>query len=272
MQKLAAIRVLPMRRACRAFSEKHRSWEKMSSGGKTDGPNFNFQAPLNAKKMKGVDIMNDPLWNKGSGFTPVERQRLGLQGLLPHVVKTLCEQRDNFVAILREHEDPLDKNHMLQDLLDRNETLFHRVLIDHIEEMAPLVYTPTVGRACQTYSRYNTRARGLFLTPEDRGNMAVILQNWAASQCQVAVVTDGSRILGLGDLGVNGMGIPIGKLALYCSCGGVAPHRVLPVMFDFGTDNEALLNDPKYRGWQHPRLKGDEYYSLVNEFMQVGHV
>jgi len=242
---------------------------KMSSGGKAEGPNFNFLSPLNAKKMKGVDILHDPLWNKGAGFTATERQRLGLQGLLPSVVKTLCEQRDDFVANLRELEDPLQKNHMLQDLHDRNETLFHRVLIDHIQEIAPLVYTPTVGKACLTYSRYAKRARGMFFTPSDRGNMAVMMQNWPASQCQVAVVTDGSRILGLGDLGVNGMGIPIGKLALYCGCGGVAPHRVLPVILDFGTDNETLLKDPGYRGVRHRRLQGDEYYSLVDEFMQA---
>jgi len=268
MQNVARARQLAATRAARRLSTVSK-FHKMSAGGKPDGPNFNFLAPLNAKKMKGIDIMNDPLWNKGAGFTTVERQRLGLQGLLPPVVKTLCEQRDDFMKLLREREDPLDKNHTLQDLLDRNETLFHRVLIDHIEEVAPLVYTPTVGRACQTYSRYQKRARGLFITPEDRGNIAVILQNWTAPQCQVAVVTDGSRILGLGDLGVNGMGIPIGKLALYCGCGGVAPHRVLPIMLDFGTDNEQLLNDPMYRGVRHPRLRGDEYFSLVDEFMQA---
>ena len=205
-----------------------------------------FKTPLNVKKINGVEILNDPLWNKGTAFSTMERDRLGLKGLLPPVVKTIEEQADQFLDRMRAIEDPIDKNLLLRALHDRNETLFHRVLVDCIEEVAPLVYTPTVGQVCQKFSRTFTRARGLTFTPDDRGSMGIIMENWPATNCQVACVTDGSRILGLGDLGANGMGIPIGKLALYCAYGGIAPHRVLPITLDFGTDNEELLNDPSY--------------------------
>jgi len=227
------------------------------------------RAPLNAKKVRGVDVLHDPLWNKGTAFTNAERDRLGLKGLLPPVVRTIEEQRDNFLRTLRGKDDPIDKNLLLRALHDRNETLFHRVLIDEIEEAAPLVYTPTVGKVCQQFSMNYSRPRGLMLTPQDKGNMGIIFENWPASACQVAVVTDGSRILGLGDLGANGMGIPIGKLALYCAYGGIAPHRVLPITLDFGTDNEALLADPQYTGWREKRLSGDAYFELVDEFVQA---
>ena len=228
-----------------------------------------FLMPLNAKKTRGVDVLNDPLWNKGTGFTPAERDRLGLRGLLPNVVRTIDEQRGYFMDKLREIEDPMEKNLLLRSLHDRNETLFHRVLVDHVEEVAPLVYTPTVGLVCQRYSSNFTRPRGLLLTPDDKGSMGINMENWPHSSCQVVVVTDGSRILGLGDLGANGMGIPVGKLALYCAYGGIAPHRVLPVQLDFGTDNQALLEDPLYTGVRQPRLKGDEYFALVDEFVQA---
>jgi len=229
----------------------------------------NFLAPLNAKKARGVDILNDPLWNKGTAFSMTERHRLGLQGLLPPVVSTLEEQRDDFLRKMRSKEDPIEQNLLLLQLHDQNETLYHRVLVDEIEEIAPLVYTPTVGQVCQKFSQLYNRPRGLRFTPEDRGCFGILMENWGAHACQVAVVTDGSRILGLGDLGANGMGIPIGKLALYCAAGGIAPHRVLPITLDFGTDNEELLNDPTYQGWRHPRLRGEEYFSLVDEFVQA---
>ena len=168
------------------------------------------QPPLNAKKARGLDILNDPLWNKGTAFSVAERDRLGLKGLLPPVVKTIEEQRDGFLRKMREQRDPVDQNLLLRGLHDRNETLFHRVLVDCIDECAPLVYTPTVGQACQKFSAQYVRQRGLTLTPDDRGCMGILMENWGANFCQVAVVTDGSRILGLGDLGANGMGIPIG--------------------------------------------------------------
>ena len=228
-----------------------------------------YLMPLNAKKTRGVDVLNDPLWNKGTGFSESERDRLGLKGLLPNVVRSLDEQRAYFMAKLRAIEDPLEKNLSLRALHDRNETLFHRVLVDHVEEVAPIVYTPTVGLVCQKYSANFARPRGLLFTPQDKGSMGINMENWPHSSCQVVVVTDGSRILGLGDLGANGMGIPVGKLALYCAYGGIAPHRVLPVQLDFGTDNEALLSDPQYTGVRQPRLKGDEYFALVDEFVQA---
>ena len=228
-----------------------------------------FLAPLNAKKARGLDILNDPLWNKGTAFTIAERDRLGIKGLLPPVVKSIEQQRDGFLQTMREKDDPVEKNLMLRALHDRNETLFHRILVDCIEEVAPLVYTPTVGQVCQKFSQQFTRARGITITPGDRGCMGIIMENWTQSACQVACVTDGSRILGLGDLGANGMGIPIGKLALYCAYGGIAPHRVLPVTLDFGTDNEELLADPSYNGWRERRLSGDAYYSLIDEFVQA---
>lgn len=156
---------------------------------------------------------------------------------------------------------------MLEDLHDRNETLYHRVLVDHIEEMAPLIYTPTVAQACSEFGNRFRRPRGMYFCEEDRAQMAAMLYNWPHDDVHVIVVTDGSRILGLGDLGANGMGITIGKLSLYCAAGGIAPHRVLPVVLDVGTDNEELLNDPFYLGVHKKRLKGKEYYHLVDEFM-----
>jgi len=228
-----------------------------------------FLSPLNCKKSVGNDILHDPLWNKGTAFSPEERDRLGLRGLLPNQIRTLEEQVEEYITKLREIDDPLRKNLMLQDLQNNNETLFHRMLVDHVEEVAPLVYTPTVGAVCQSFSHHYNRPRGMYFTPADRGLMGTMMANWPRNACQVVVVTDGSRILGLGDLGANGMGIPIGKLALYCAIGGIAPHRVLPVMLDLGTDNPALLNDPNYRGIKAPRLRGQAYYSIVDEFIQA---
>ena len=198
-----------------------------------------FLNPLNAHHTKGDDILHDPLWNKGTAFSAEERDRLGLRGLLPVQILTLEQQVEQYIEKLREIDDPLRKNLMLQDLQNNNETLFHRMLVDHVEEVAPIVYTPTVGAVCQTFSHNYNRPRGMYFTPADRGVMGVMMRNWPRNACQVVVVTDGSRILGLGDLGANGMGIPIGKLALYCAVGGIAPHRVLPVMLDLGTDNQA---------------------------------
>ncbi|EOD08133.1 mitochondrial malic enzyme [Emiliania huxleyi CCMP1516] len=223
-----------------------------------------FLKPLDARHSDGWDILNNPLWNKGTAFTWAERERLGLRGLLPAQVRTIEEQVSNFVTQLSAMDDqPLMQNLMLQDLQARNETLYHRVLVDHVEKMAPLVYTPTVGAACQHFSSRYQRSRGMFFTPEDAGEMGVMMRNWPRSETQVVVVTDGSRILGLGDLGANGMGIPIGKLALYCAVGGIAPHRVLPVMLDFGTNNESLLRDPLYRGYRQPRALVDEFVRAV---------
>ena len=192
-----------------------------------------------------------------------------MRGLMPYKVKTLEQQKASFLDRLRAVEDPVEKGLMLNDLHDRNETLYHRVILDEVEEIAPLVYTPTVGKICQDFSHNFVRPRGLYFTPEDRGDMSVLMQSWPMREVNVVVATDGGRVLGLGDLGANGMGISIGKLAIYCAVGGIAPHRVLPVALDVGTNNEALLNDPEYRGWPHKRLEGEEYYTLVDEFVQA---
>lgn len=212
-------------------------------------------------------MLNDPLFNKGTSFPHGERDRIGVRGLLPARRLPMRVQLDRVLHYIRDQPDDMAKNMALRSLHDRNETLFHRVLLDNIEEMAPLVYTPTVGRVCQEFAHRFTRSRGMYFGTEDRGHMSAMMYNWPGRDVHVVVVTDGSRILGLGDLGANGMGIPIGKLALYCAAGGIAPHRVLPVMLDAGTDNEDLLNDPYYIGLQHPRLKGEEFISMVDELL-----
>lgn len=178
-------------------------------------------------------------------------------------------QKKRILQAIRSEESDIKKNDILEDLHDRNETLYHRILVDHMEEMAPLIYTPTVGQACKEFGIRFTRARGMYFTEEDRGHMASMVYNWPHRDVHVIVVTDGSRILGLGDLGANGMGIPVGKLSLYCAAGGIAPHRVLPVVIDVGTDNEELLESEFYLGVQKKRMKGSEYFQLVDEFMQA---
>jgi malate dehydrogenase (oxaloacetate-decarboxylating)(NADP+) len=215
----------------------------------------------------GQSLVRNPLFNKGTAFKMSERDRLGIRGLLPPKVLSMDAQLENELMNLRKLTDPLMKNLAMQDLQDRNETLYHRLLIDNIMELAPIVYTPTVGKVCQHFGDNFRRGRGMYFSSKDKGEMSAMTFNWAAKDIQIVVVTDGSRILGLGDLGANGMGIPIGKLALYCACGGIAPHRVLPVMLDLGTDNLDLLNHPHYLGVQHKRLQGAEYYELLDEFM-----
>jgi len=180
---------------------------------------------------------------------------------------TMESQVERIMAMIQEQPDDIQKAILLSELLDRNETLFHRVLVTYIEELAPLVYTPTVGRVCLEYGDRFRRPRGMYFSADDRGCFATMMYNWPQRDVHVCVVTDGSRILGLGDLGINGMGIPVGKLALYCAAGGIAPHRVLPAMLDVGTNNEALLKSPSYLGLRRPRLQGQEYDDVVEEFM-----
>ena len=226
------------------------------------------QRPLKTPQY-GKDILHDPLWNKGTGFTFVERDMLGLRGLIPPTVRSIEEQLERVKHHLSCETSDEKKNLYLQDLANRNETLYFRTLIENISEMAPLVYTPTVGLVCQQFGSQFRRCRGMFLTGDDRGYMSTIMHNWDHDDVHVVVVTDGSRILGLGDLGVNGMGIPIGKLALYCAAGGIAPHRVLPVCLDVGTNNQDLLRDPSYLGKRHKRTEGKEYFEIVDEFMHA---
>jgi malate dehydrogenase (oxaloacetate-decarboxylating)(NADP+) len=235
--------------------------------------NGEFEFKIHEKALHadsfGIDILHAPLFNKGTGFTQYERDRLGLEGLLPPVIKTLDQQLARVKEHLSNIKSDVEKNMYLQSLHNRNETLYYRVLVDDIASMAPLVYTPTVGIVCQQFGNQFRRSRGMYFTKNNIGQMSSLVNNWPHDDVHVIVVTDGSRILGLGDLGVNGMGIPIGKLALYCAAGGIAPHRVLPVMLDVGTNNSALLDDPHYLGMKHARLEGQQYFDVVDEFIQA---
>ncbi len=215
----------------------------------------------------GMDLLRNPHLNKGTAFTRAERRRLGLSGLLPQRTSTQDEQvarvRENY---LRKDND-LEKYIFLIALQDRNETLFYRLLNDFIEELMPIIYTPVVGQACQQFGHIYRRSRGIFLSRHHRGHMHQVLQNWPEKDIRVIVVTDGERILGLGDLGANGMGIPVGKLSLYTACAGVHPLHCLPITLDVGTNNESLHHDPLYLGLPEPRLRGADYDALVEEFV-----
>lgn len=225
-----------------------------------------FYAPLSIS-VRGPDILTTPLYSKGTAFKQAERDRLRFRGLLPPRRLNMHLQKERVLAAIRAETSDIRKHLILEDLHDRNETLYHRVIIDHIEEMAPLIYTPTVGQACQQFAARFRRPRGMYFSAEDRGHMAAMVYNWPHKDVHVIVVTDGSRILGLGDLGCSGMGIPIGKLSLYCAAGGIAPHRVLPVTIDVGTNNKELLEDPFYLGVQHERLTGRKFIDIVDEFV-----
>ncbi|KAL7483638.1 hypothetical protein ACHAW6_009283 [Cyclotella cf. meneghiniana] len=227
-----------------------------------------FLAPISVNS-RGSEILNNPLFNKGTAFKLGERDRLRFRGLLPPRRLNMFRQKERVLEEVRAEESMIRKNVLLEDVHDRNETLYHRILVDHIEEMAPIIYTPTVGQACKEFGMRFRRHRGMYFCEEDRGHMAAMVYNWPQKDVHVIVVTDGSRILGLGDLGANGMGIPIGKLSLYCAAGGIAPHRVMPVVLDVGTDNPELIKDPFYLGLQKPRLRGAAYYHLVDEFIQA---
>jgi malate dehydrogenase (oxaloacetate-decarboxylating)(NADP+) len=215
----------------------------------------------------GIDLLHDPLLNKGTAFTEAERDALGLRGLLPSHVLTQEQQVGRVLENLRQLPTPLDKFINLNALHDRNEALFFRVVSDHPDEMMPLIYTPTVGLACQRFAHIFQRPRGVFVSAQDRGRVAKVLRNWPRRDVRIIVVTDGERILGLGDLGANGMGIPVGKLSLYTACAGVHPASTLPVMLDVGTNNADFLADPLYIGLKRPRLRGKEYDDFIAEFM-----
>jgi len=217
--------------------------------------------------MRTIDILRDPLANKGTAFTPEERQRLGVTGLIPPRVETIEEQVARVLANVAAKPSAIEKFVYLAALQNENETLFFRTLIDHLEELVPVVYTPTVGQACLEWSRIYQRPRGLYITPRERGRIREMLGRWPQRDVGIVVVTDGGRILGLGDLGANGMGIPIGKLALYVACAGVDPRRCLPVTLDVGTDTVAVRDDPLYIGLREQRLAGPAYDELVDEFV-----
>lgn len=216
---------------------------------------------------RGVNLLHDPVLNKGTAFTEAERDALGLRGLLPPHVQTQDEQVTRVMENLRLKTTDLERYIFLVSLQDRNETLFYRVVMDNLKEMMPIIYTPVVGLACQRFGHIFRRPRGLYLSVQDKGHIAEILANWPHKDVRMIVITDGERILGLGDLGADGMGIPIGKLALYTACAGIAPTTCLPVTIDVGTENEELLNDPIYIGLHQHRLRGAAYDELLDEFM-----
>jgi malate dehydrogenase (oxaloacetate-decarboxylating)(NADP+) len=217
---------------------------------------------------RGLPLLRDPLLNKGTAFTETERDELGLRGFLPAHVLSMEEQVARVLTNLRSLPNDLEKYIALNSLHDRNEALFFRVVCDNIDEIQPLIYTPTVGLACQRFGLIFQRPRGMFISANDRGRIAELLANWPYP-AKLIVVTDGERILGLGDLGAHGMGIPVGKLSLYSACAGVHPENCLPVMLDVGTNNEEFLQDPYYIGLRQKRLAGAAYDEFVDEFINA---
>jgi malate dehydrogenase (oxaloacetate-decarboxylating) len=219
--------------------------------------------------LSGQVLLETPLLNKGSVFPEDERRAFHLLGLLPYHVAPLEEQLARTYENYGREDTDLGRYMYLASLHDRNEVLFYRLVLDHLREMSPIVYTPVVGLACQHYSHIYRRPRGLYVSYPYRYDIETLLRNVTQDQVRVIVVTDGERLLGLGDLGVGGMGIPVGKLALYTLCAGVHPATTLPVVLDVGTDNRALLDDPLYLGWHHERVRGEDYYAFIEAFVQA---
>ncbi len=219
--------------------------------------------------LRGHPLLEEPLLNQGTAFTEEERDELGLRGLLPPHVETLEEQVARAYEAFEIKETDLERHVYMRGLQDTNETLFYALMLAHITEMMPILYTPVVGEACQKFSEIYRRARGLFIGFADRHRIDAILDNTYLPETKVIVVTDGGRILGLGDQGVGGLGIPIGKLSLYTACGGIDPSSTLPIVLDVGTDNETLLADPLYLGWRHTRISGPEYDEFVDHFVEA---
>lgn len=217
----------------------------------------------------GPSLLEAPLLNKGSAFTRQERENFNLEGLLPCKIETIDEQKNRVYQQLQSFTTSIDKHIFLRNIQDTNETLYFRLVTEHLEEIMPLIYTPTVGEACQSFSKIYRRKRGLFISYENRSRMEDILQNATKHNVKVIVVTDGERILGLGDQGLGGMGIPIGKLALYTACGGISPAYTLPITLDVGCNNKDVVGDPLYMGWRHDRITGKDYYDFVEQFIQA---
>jgi len=219
--------------------------------------------------VNGMDYLRDPKLFKGMAFSLEERQTLGIHGLLPPRIKTLDEQAENCMRNLRRFQDPLNQYMYMVDLLDRNERLFYKLLSENTMELMPIVYTPTVGLACQKFGFAFKRPQGLFITIHDKGHIYEVIKNWPETDVRAIVVTDGERILGLGDLGAQGMGIPVGKLALYTALAGIPPHQLLPITLDVGTNRQELLDDIDYIGVRHKRVTGEAYDEFIDEFMEA---
>jgi len=216
---------------------------------------------------RGMDLLDTPLLNKGTAFTDEERTQFGLHGLLPPCVETLEEQVARAHEAYARKEDDLERHIYLRALQDNNEVLFYRLLLEHIEQMTPIIYTPTVALACQQFSHIYRRPRGMFIGYPQRDSIAELLRNRPNPNVDVIVVTDGERILGIGDQGVGGLGIPIGKLSLYTLIGGIRPERTLPIVLDVGTNNAERIDDPEYLGWRHERITGDDYFAFIERFV-----
>src|SRR5262252_9469587 len=219
--------------------------------------------------LTGHRLLDEPLCNEGSAFSEADRRRLKLLGLLPYHCSTAAEQLTRVYGNYRRKDNDLERYIFLTSLQDRNETLFYRLLSEHITEMMPIIYTPTVGEGCRRYSHVFRRPRGLYISYPYRDEIRSLLDNAPNETVDVMVVTDGERILGLGDLGVGGMGIPVGKLSLYTLCAGIHPATTMPIMLDTGTDNEELLADPLYLGWRDERVRGAEYDQFIEAFVQA---
>jgi malic enzyme len=216
---------------------------------------------------RGRQLLEEPLLNKGTAFTPQERETLELRGMLPPHTSTMEEQLMRAAEAFHAKETDLERNIYLAALHDRNETLFFRFIVENLEEVVPVIYTPVVAEACRHWSRIHREPRGIYLTPDDRGAIAGVLRSAGNRQARVIVVTDNERILGIGDQGAGGMGIPIGKLALYTAAAGIHPSLTIPISLDVGTNNQELLDDPLYLGWHGKRLRGDDYWTLIEEFV-----
>ena len=228
-----------------------------------------FETDRSEAALTGHLLLDNPLLNKGSAFTEAERRKLGLLGLLPFHSSTIEEQLARTYENYTRKSSDVERYIFLKALQDRNETLFYRLVYDHVSEMMPIIYTPTVGQACQQYSHWFRRPRGLYISYPYRHEIATLLNNSPTDRVEIIVVTDGERILGLGDLGVGGMDIPIGKLSVYTLCAGIHPQRTLPILLDVGTDNTQLLNDPLYLGWRHHRVRGQQYDDFIEAFVEA---
>ena len=232
-----------------------------------ENPTSTYLGRPGAPLPTGNDLLQNPMLNKGTAFSCAEREAFGLLGLMPAHVATMDDQVERVMEGVRRNSTALGKYIAMMALFDRNRALFYRVLTDHLQELMPIIYTPTVGQACKQFSHIYRKGRGLYLSALNKGRIAELLRNWSYEDVRMVVVTDGERILGLGDLGVDGMGIPVGKLSLYTACAGVHPTYCLPVTIDVGTNNDELLQDPLYLGMRQARIRGAEYDALIEEFV-----